>query len=141
VKLADIKKTNREKDYVVIGELARKMDDPKDQILYSRSARDLINLAHKYPQILESLSPQRPLLKVISQGLERLEQALDAERRALIHENERRIRGYIESAQAWSKAWVKVEQENRSLSLIEAHRRIVEAALVHLPFQPEAQHG
>jgi len=31
--LADMKKTNREKDYAVIGELARLMTDPRDQLL------------------------------------------------------------------------------------------------------------
>jgi hypothetical protein len=42
--LAELKKTNREKDYAVIGELARKMEDPRLQALYSRSARDLLKL-------------------------------------------------------------------------------------------------
>ena len=32
--LADLKKTNREKDYAVIGELARRMRDPGEQFLY-----------------------------------------------------------------------------------------------------------
>ncbi|NJK90782.1 MAG: hypothetical protein HC904_02470 [Blastochloris sp.] len=37
--LAELKKTNREKDYAVIGELARKLISVEDQLLYSRSAR------------------------------------------------------------------------------------------------------
>ena len=37
--LAEVKKTNREKDYAVIGELARLMTEPRQQLLYSRSAR------------------------------------------------------------------------------------------------------
>ena len=42
--LARIKMTQREKDYPVIGELARLMKTPGDQLLFSRSARDLIKL-------------------------------------------------------------------------------------------------
>ncbi len=38
--LAEMKKTNRERDYAVIGELARRMARIEDQILYSRSASD-----------------------------------------------------------------------------------------------------
>ena len=40
-----IKKTNREKDYAVIGELARRLPDVASQFLLSRSARDLMRLA------------------------------------------------------------------------------------------------
>ncbi len=53
--LAEIKKTNREKDYVVIGELVRLMSNAHDQFLYSRSAGDLMNLAEKHPDILSEL--------------------------------------------------------------------------------------
>ena len=42
--LAEMKKTNREKDYPCIGELARLIPDLEGQILQSRSARDLIRL-------------------------------------------------------------------------------------------------
>jgi hypothetical protein len=54
--LAEIKKTNREKDYAVIGELARLMLIPREQMLYSRSARDLLDLAEAHPDLTEELS-------------------------------------------------------------------------------------
>jgi hypothetical protein len=54
--LAEIKKTNREKDYAVIGELARLMLIPREQMLYSRSARDLLDLAGAHPDLTEELS-------------------------------------------------------------------------------------
>ena len=44
VPLARIKLTNRDKDYAVVGEIARLMRDPADQLRFSRSARDLIDL-------------------------------------------------------------------------------------------------
>ena len=74
--LAELKKTNREKDYVVIGELARLMKAPREQLLYSRSARDLISLAEKYPQLIKDVAKQRPLLEKYSQGREKLEELL-----------------------------------------------------------------
>jgi hypothetical protein len=48
--LAELKKTNREKDDPIIGELARLLDDPEDQLLLSRSARDLLELASEHPE-------------------------------------------------------------------------------------------
>jgi len=46
-----MKLTDRERDYAVIGELARIMPDPADQLRFSRSARDLIVLAEKHPEL------------------------------------------------------------------------------------------
>jgi len=51
--LAKIKKTNREKDYAIIGELARKMVEPRQQLLHARSARDLIALADEHEALGE----------------------------------------------------------------------------------------
>ncbi len=62
IDLANLKKTNREKDYAVIGELARKIVSPTDQLLFSRSARDILDLAENYPDLIESLSVKRSLL-------------------------------------------------------------------------------
>src|SRR5207302_10272747 len=87
--LAEIKKTNREKDYAVIGELARLLPGPREQLLYSRSARDLLTLAQAHCDLIEELSIKRPLLKNIAAGQARLEETLDAERRSLMRENEK----------------------------------------------------
>lgn len=54
--LAELKKTNREKDYAVIGDLARRMTDVTDQLLYSRSARDLETLAADRAELLIRLA-------------------------------------------------------------------------------------
>jgi hypothetical protein len=45
-----MKKTNREKDYAVIGELARRIPEVSGQLALSRSARDLLRLADTHPR-------------------------------------------------------------------------------------------
>ena len=134
--LAQIKKTNREKDYAVIGELARIMPEPRDQFLYSRSARDLIELSHAHPQLISELAPLRPLLNEIATGRARLEEALDAERRALIHVNEERLARYREAAQRWAADWPEIEREIGGSPLRRAHEIVIGRALELLPFAP-----
>jgi hypothetical protein len=136
VPLAEIKKTNREKDYAVIGELARLMRAPRDQLLYSRSARDLIALAQLHPQLVQNLAATRPLLNEIATGGARLEEALDAERRAMIHFNEQRLACYRDAAQSWAAAWPEVERKIGDESLPHAHQIVVTRALELLPFAP-----
>ena len=134
--LAEIKKTNREKDYAVIGELARLMESPREQMLFSRSARDLLQLTQNNPELANELAARRPLLRVTAAGLARLEEALDAERRDLIHANERRLTRYREAAQAWGAAWPSVEKEISRLALKSAHEIVVAHALELLPVAP-----
>ncbi|CAN5236429.1 hypothetical protein BH20VER2_BH20VER2_10430 [soil metagenome] len=136
VALAEIKKTNREKDYVVIGELARLMRDPAEQFLYSRSARDLLELAAKHGELLRQMIPQRPLLTEIHNSRTALEAALDAERRMLMRVNEVRLASYRQAAERWAAAWPAFEQETRGLPLQQAHRLMVERAVEFLPFAP-----
>ena len=112
--LADMKKTNRERDYAVIGELARLMIAAEDQMLYSRSARDLIRLGAQHPVLIEQLSVQRPLLEIVSEGREQLEAALDAERRSLIHANEDRLAAYCRAAVNWAALWPQVASEREA---------------------------
>jgi hypothetical protein len=135
-RLAELKKTNREKDYVVIGELARALPEPRDQMLYSRSARDLLALTRRFPGLAAALSSERPLLARAPEGLEALETALDAERRVLMRQNEERLRRYLEAAGPWRAAWPDIEQAIATLPLMRAHAHVVERAAALLPFQP-----
>lgn len=139
--LAELKKTNREKDYAVIGELARMLTDPGDALLLSRSARDLTDLALKCPELVRTLAARRPLLNVISKGIDTLEAALDAERRALIHANERRLAAYMLAAEAWIQAWPDASREIHSRPLHEAHHIMVARAEPVLPFSPDIPHS
>ena len=132
--LTEIKKTNREKDYAVIGELVRLMSEPRDQLLYSRSARDLIALAERYPDIMSELMNLRPVLKYVREGKRRLEERLDAERRVLIHTNEKRLKNYMDSAENWLKIWPEIQNDITGCSLVKAHEIIVNRANRVLPF-------
>lgn len=133
-RLIELKQTNREKDYAVIGELARLLTDARTQMLTSRSARDLARLAREHPAWIDVLRRTRPLLAVATGPAAELEQALDAERRALMHANERRLQAYLDAAAAWRAAWPGVERELAGRPLAEAHRHMVERAFGVLPF-------
>ena len=136
--LVELKKTNREKDYAVIGELARLLPDPADQLLLSRSARDLTDLARQHPRLVETLAKTRPLLGEISRGTEPLEAALDAERRTMMHVNERRLQTYMHAAADWAAIWPEVARQVAGLSLLQAHPIVVSRAEGMLPFRVEA---
>ena len=136
--LVELKKTNREKDYAVIGELARMLPDPADQLLISRSARDLTELARQHSRLVDALAETRPLLRGISRGTGPLEAALDAERRTLMHANERRLKAYMRAAEDWSAMWPEVARQVVGLSLLQAHAIVVSRAEGVLPFGVEA---
>ena len=136
--LVELKKTNREKDYAVIGELARMLPDPADQLLLSRSARDLTDLARQHARLVEALAETRPLLREISRGTEVLEAALDAERRVMMHVNERRLQAYMRAAEDWAAIWPEVARQVAGLSLLQAHPIVVSRAEGVLPFCVEA---
>ena len=135
-RLVELKKTNREKDYVVIGELARRLQEPRDRFLASRSARDLLALAQEHPVLQRELSSVRPALQAATDGRDALERALAAERRALIRTNEARLRRYLEAAAAWALAWPRVAREIRGLPLPEAHTILIQRAEDVLPYVP-----
>jgi len=134
--LVALKQTNREKDYAVIGELARLLTDPRDQLLCSRSVRDIIALAEQHPGLVPELVPARPLLERVGEGPDRLAVALDAERRAMIRANEDRLRRYALAASDWATEWPDVERETAGLSLLDAHDVIRGRAEGVLPFTP-----
>jgi len=135
VQLARMKRTDREKDYVVIGELARRMTAPEDQLRFSRSAMDLVRLAERFPALVEQLAPERPLLTMIPSGRDRLEVALDAERREMIHANEKRLARFMEASERWQAQWPDMLRKTKDLPLRQAHAMIVNEAEIYLPKQ------
>jgi hypothetical protein len=133
VPLASIKLTNREKDYAVVGDLARLMHNPADQLRFSRSARDLMELARLHPELLAAAIGDRAALAAIALGRDGLEEALDRERRQLMRANEERLQRYQQATAAWSAAWSEVCREVSGLALRRAHRHLVERATTLLP--------
>jgi hypothetical protein len=134
--LADLKKTNREKDYAVIGELARRMEDKRLQALHSRSARDLMRLAAEQPAAVAEASAERPLLARLGQGREEVERLLDAERRALMRQNEDRLDRYLVAARRWGAEWARLSKQLAGRPLAEAHEMMVAKAAELLPCEP-----
>ena len=137
VTLIRMKRTNRERDYAVIGELARTLTEVEDQLRFSRSARDLAALAECHPEAVQRISAERPLLAALTAGREAVEAALDAERRAMIRENERRLEAYAEAGGAWAAAWPAVARDIEGLPLEQAHEIVTQRAESILPTQPE----
>lgn len=134
--LALMKMTMREKDYAVIGELARRMHDPGAQLLFSRSSRDLMRLAGEHPDALAEAISRRPLLARVAEGRDALDEALDRERRALMRADEARLARYRAAAEAWASVWPEVSREIADLPLHEAHRIVTSRAEGLLPFAP-----
>lgn len=110
------------------------LTDPRDQLLCSRSSRELIELAARYPTLVADLQAQRPLLDAIAAGRERLEERLDAERRALMRANEVWLAAFLSVSAAWLGRWPSVQRGIAGLDLLEAHPRLVAEAEACLPF-------
>lgn len=134
--LAEIKKTNREKDYAVIGELARLLTKPEDILMLSRSAREIEDVAEQYPELLDKLVSRRPALSKAGRETEVLEAALDAERRELMHANEKRLQRYMNASEEWASLWPKLLKKVEGMPLLEAHAIIAIEAEGVLPVDP-----
>ena len=135
--LAQLKQTDRERDYAVIGELARRMTDAREQLLYSRSARDLMELAAQHPALCQELQAQRPILTHLNASRDAIETALDAERRQMMRRNEARLAAYMKAAQNWYANWPQLSRELDALPLLQAHEIIVKRASALLPVRVE----
>jgi len=125
----------------LIGELARWMKNPRDQLLYSRSARDLISICKKYPELVVEITSQRSILAEVPKGQGSLEVALDRERRDLIRANESRLALYSQAAKKWRSHWQSIEKRIHDMTLADAHGIIVKEAETILPFNLDETHA
>lgn len=139
--LIALKKTNREKDYAVIGEMARMLPDVTERFLQSRSALDLLELASAHPDLSVELAQRRPALMEIEHGRDRLEAALDAEKRSLMRANERRLQAYLKAAEDWAAHWPTVGRMIEGKPLRQAHSILVREAAGRLPMDVEGAAG
>ena len=131
--LAAMKLTKREKDYAVLGELARRMADPRSQLRYSRSSHDLARLAADHPGALAATLRVRPLLAHVARGRDVLDAELDRERRMLMRADETRLARYRDAATRWAAIWPDVSRQIEGLGLRDAHRIVVARAAGALP--------
>jgi hypothetical protein len=134
--LLEIKKTAREKDWPVIGELARLLDDPREQMLCSRSARDLIELDRVHPALAARLTETRPALAAVAKGLDELRLELERERFAAMDADTARVRAFLGSAAALAQVWPQVQARTAGQPLRTAHALVVESARRWLPTSP-----
>jgi hypothetical protein len=135
--LALMKMTQREKDYPIIGELARGLKSIVDELHLSRSAADLIRLAGDHPKETAAATEARPLLAfAINAERTKLEEALDAERRRLMHTDAERLARFEEAAAPFKIAWRSLERRLAGLPLEEAHAMLCSAAAELLPYVP-----
>jgi hypothetical protein len=131
--LAEMKKTDRQRDYPFISELARLMQDPRDQLLYSRSADDLLSLAQRHPKLVPTLVAERPLLSRVGSDRRALAEAIQSEMLDLIEANERRLTAYGEASSNWAELWPSLSREMERLPLSAAHALMVARAAGALP--------
>lgn len=134
--LLRIKQTAREKDWPVVGELARLLPTPREQLLHSRSARDLLRLAAAHPDLAAELAATRPALAAIRSGLEDLRMALERERFAAMDADERRMMAFVEAAARMRQQWPELERTTAALPLPAAHQAMVACAERCLPTTP-----
>jgi hypothetical protein len=136
-RLAAIKLTHREKDYAVVGEVARRLGDIRAQLRHSRSSRDLMELARHYPSELQEIARERPLLGNVAKGRDDLEAALDRERRQLMRADEQRLARYQEAASEWASMWQRYNNRDMAeMTLEQAHPLLVSLAEQALPYEP-----
>ncbi|MBW3635723.1 MAG: hypothetical protein KY445_04555 [Armatimonadetes bacterium] len=136
-RLALLKATRRERDYSFIGEIARRLPTVREQILWSRSARDLASLAENFPEEVRQLVAQRPLLSRIGEGRRVLQRALDEERYFMSEADENRLHAYAQAAQHWNTAWTRIRAEIADVPLRQAHKTLVQHAEKLLPEAPD----
>lgn len=136
-----MKMTDRERDWAFVGELARLMPDARDQLLFSRSARDILQLVAEHPDWIRELSATRPLLARTTDGLDTLETELDRERRRAMHANEARLERYAKASRNWAAIWSEVQRELADQPLSAAHSIMLSRASAVLPMTVVDEEG
>jgi len=131
--LLEIKKTAREKDWPFIGELARMLGDPREQMLCSRSARDLLELDRTHPGLGKQLAATRLALGAIGLGLDELRLELERERFAAMDADAARMRAYLMAMERFQQAWPEAQAKMAGLPLRAAHSLVVDCAERCLP--------
>lgn len=135
--LIELKKTDRERDYVIIGALAQRISDPLAELLASRSPTRLAALALAHPGLLPTAALTRPLLGQLAAADEdAIASLLDRERRDLMRLNRERLAAYQRAAEPWRQLWPSLGPALAGQPLAEQHRIMSDEARRCLPTIP-----
>jgi hypothetical protein len=132
-----MKQTDREKDFPFIGELARLMTDARDQLLFSRSATDLMQLAKEQPVLVRELTARRPLLARIGADRRALAEAIQLEMLDLMEVDARRLAAHRAASVKLQREWARLSSELDRLPPPQAHAKFVASAASLLPQRVE----
>lgn len=135
--LLRMKQTARKMDGPVIGELARTLSSPREQILHSRSAHDLLALRTSHPELCRELAGERPAPRAIGQGLPALRLAPGEERFAAMDADDRRSRSYLDASRALAAEWPSLQARSVGIPLRQFHERLATLARACLPTTPD----
>jgi hypothetical protein len=133
--LIELKRTDRERDYVIIGALAQRLGDPAIELAHGRDPERIAALLRTQPTLRAAAAMVRPWLASTSEA-EAIAELLDAERRADMRRNRERLASYTNAAVRWQDAWPRLAERIGSLSLPAAHAAMCAAADGLLPESP-----
>ena len=136
--LIQIKKTQREKDWPIIGSLSARLQDPKDVLLHSTSPTRLLAFAADHPELLEELARQRPLLLATTSGsADAVRREIMTERMAAMDADRHRMRIYAHAMRDWQQAWKAFAPTVTAMPTLEANQFLEEQAHGILPTHPQ----
>ncbi len=139
--VAEMKRTNRDKDWAVVTALGLRMLEVDDERgwLHVFDADVLMQLLATRPCPAEMIN-RRPALKLGIEASPQLAGAVNAERRFWEELDRRRIQLLEQQLRAYVSA-VRKERANRDVSLLKDHELRVSCALQHLPLNPLKEYG
>jgi hypothetical protein len=139
--VAEMKRTNRDKDWAAITALGMRMIEADDDRgwLHIFNADILAELLHDHPCPPECLA-QRPALQLASAHDARAAGAINAERKLWEELDRRRIRVLEGHLRPYVSA-VRKARSDRALSLRDEHQLRVDCASSHLPPNPLKDYG
>lgn len=135
--LIAMKRTQRDKDWPIIGSLADRLEDPQDQLLNSIAPLRLTQLVEHHQDLAARLAGQRPLLRLVGTTSERqLREALMMERLDAMDADRERIQRFAQAMDPWMRMWPEWESKLGSLPAREANHFLIEQAHDLLPTHP-----
>lgn len=133
--LIELKRTDRERDYVIIGALAQRLGDPALELVRGRDPERIASLRRSHPALAAAAQAERPWLATAADP-DIIAEHLDAERRADMRRNRERLATYATAAARWRDAWPDLAPRLAGTALPDVHAALCAAAADLLPEQP-----